>query len=62
MSVREVKLTLKKHKNSTVFFRNLLLFKYKFERNEVFKSLWCQNYTIGNFTIMKPISGNVPGN
>ena len=34
---------------------------FNFAKNEVFNLKWCKNYTIGNFTKRKPISGNVPG-
>jgi hypothetical protein len=61
MSFIEVKLTLTKCGNDVFYFKNISNITYNFTKNEVFKFIKCQNYTIDNFTIRKPISGNVPG-
>jgi hypothetical protein len=54
-------LTLKKLKIRVFCFEIKANKASNFIINEVLSFRWCKNYTIGNFTNMKPIYGNVPG-
>jgi hypothetical protein len=56
-----VNLTLRKYKNHTFNLTKNSIFALNFAKNEVLSFFWCKNYTIDNFTYMKPITGNVPG-
>jgi hypothetical protein len=53
-------LTKRKHKNAIFIFKKKAIFAMNFAKNEVLSLNRCKNYTISNFTIMKPIPGTFP--